>query len=88
MNVIEMWLPIMSAAVEWNDKIFAIMTSINQEWLDFVGRELAAGTVLPKHLAACISLQDACNGYADFIQKAVSQHHAEVVALSGTPPRP
>ena len=34
---------------------------------------------LPQHFSTCESFQDVCRVYADFLQKAVADYHAEIV---------
>ena len=78
-EAVQTWLPVMSAAAEWNGKIFEIAAAANQHWLDFTSRRLAASAALPQHFSACNSFQDVCRIYADFLQKAVADYHAEIV---------
>jgi hypothetical protein len=40
MQAVQIWLLVMSAAFDWNGKIFEVGAALNKEWLDFVGRQL------------------------------------------------
>jgi hypothetical protein len=74
MVAMEMWLPVMSAAVEWHAKIFGIVTDTQCEWLDFANRRLAAHMALSQHLGACRSFQQAGSVYAEFFQIAATDY--------------
>jgi hypothetical protein len=77
MAVVEMWLPVMSAAVDWNAKIIEIVTDAQRHWLDFANRRLAANMALPQDLGTCRSLGNVSIVYADFFQKAITDYQMQ-----------
>jgi hypothetical protein len=82
MEALQSSLPVLSAAAEWNGKIFGIVWTLNEEWLDFANRRLAAHMALPQDLGACNSLQDVCSVYADFLEKAVTDYQKQFAEIA------
>jgi hypothetical protein len=84
MAAIELWRPVMSAAVEWNRKVSEIAFGLNKEWLDFLNRRFAEDIALQEHLGPCKSFEEVWGVYADFSKKAVDDYqkeYAEIVKL-------
>jgi hypothetical protein len=78
-DAFQMWLPVMSAAFELNGKIVEIVTTLNNAWLNIVSRQLAEHMALQQQLGSCTWFQDFCGVYADFFEKVVNDHHAEIM---------
>jgi hypothetical protein len=83
MDAIEIWLPVLSAAVELNGKYFEIVTTLSNAWLNTVSRQLAEHMTLHQQLGSCTSFQDFWGVYADYFQKATNDYHAEIVRRDG-----
>jgi hypothetical protein len=51
-HAIDVWLTAMSAAIEWNAKLFEVVTGAQRAWLDFAIRRSAAHMALQRDLGA------------------------------------
>ena len=73
-HAIDVWLTAMSAAIEWNARIFEVVTGAQRAWLDFAIRRSAAHMGLQRDLGACRSYEDLYTVYDDFFHDAVADY--------------
>ena len=71
---IDVWSTGISAAIEWNAKIFEVVTATQRAWFDFAIRRSAAYMALQQNLGACKSYEDFDMIYADFFHDAVARY--------------
>jgi hypothetical protein len=88
MEALQFWQPVMSAAVEWNGRIFEVVTTLNKVWLDLVNRRFEQDMALQQHLWGCKTLEDVWGVCNEYSQKAVNDYQrgfAEIARLGAGP---
>jgi hypothetical protein len=83
-EAVQVWLPVISAALEWNGKMIGMATTLNQEWLDVISRRLSENMAVPQYLCTCKSFHDVCSVYVGFFEKAIIDYPKDFVE-AGSP---
>ena len=88
LEAIQIWQPLLSAAMEWNGRILEIVTTLNKGWLHFANRRFEEDLALQEHLWGCKTLQDVWGVCNEYSQKAVNDYQrgfAEIARLGAGP---
>jgi hypothetical protein len=80
-EIFQMWLPAMSAAVNCNGKMFETVATLHKEGLDFVSQRWVADMALSQDLSTCRSFLDVCSVYADYFQQAVADYQRQFAEI-------
>ena len=74
--MLEMQRPALTAMAQLNNRLYASLAAVNQEWASFVSRRLKEDLAVPQQLAECKTMQDFYRVYAEFFQNACSQYQS------------
>jgi hypothetical protein len=75
--LMELNRPALAAMAQMNGKVYDNIAAINRNWVNFLNRRLKEDMAMPKHLAACKTVQDMYSVYADFFQTACADYQSE-----------
>jgi hypothetical protein len=81
-QMLEMQRPALQAMAKVNDRMCEGLVAMNKEWTSFINRRLKEDLGVPERLAACSTLQDMFQVYANYVQNACTHYQSEFERLS------
>jgi hypothetical protein len=74
--------PAWTAMAQVNGKVYENLAAMNKSWAEFLNRRLKKELGVPEQLAACKSLPEMYNIYAEYLQSALTDYQTELKEMS------